>query len=121
MGNAVAHGYIWVWLAIFALPFLATLAYSLRTPTGEWSFSAYQYVFGSFKDNLLLSFETTVLTIVINLVISIPGSLCHRPLSDSRQELSALDAEPFALHPGGRHGSEPGDRATPFSSAFRRR
>ena len=67
LGDALAHGYIWAWLAIFALPFLATLAYSLRTPDGDWTVSAYQYVFGSFKENLLLSVQTTVITIVINL------------------------------------------------------
>ena len=40
LGNALAHGYIWAWLAVFALPFVATLAYSLRTPDGEWTLSA---------------------------------------------------------------------------------
>jgi putative spermidine/putrescine transport system permease protein len=73
-GSALAHGYIWAWLAIFALPFVATLAYSLRTPQGEWSLGAYQYVLGSFRENLLLSFQTTVITIVLNLLISIPAA-----------------------------------------------
>jgi putative spermidine/putrescine transport system permease protein len=93
LGTAVAHGYIWVWLVIFALPFLATLAYSLRTATGEWSFSAYQYVFGSFKDNLLLSFETTVATIVINLVISIPAAyaIVRYPIPGKSFLLSTLN------------------------------
>ena len=67
--NGLAHGYIWAWMAVFALPFVATLTYSLRTPQGEWTLSAYQYVFGSFRDNLLLSFQTTILTIIINLVM----------------------------------------------------
>jgi putative spermidine/putrescine transport system permease protein len=74
LGNLVAHAYVWLWLAIFAIPFLATLAYSLRTPEGEWTLSAYQYVLGSFRENLLLSFETTVITIIINLLISIPAA-----------------------------------------------
>src|SRR5688572_14480143 len=74
LGNALAHGYVWAWLAIFALPFVATLAYSLRTPDGAWSLSAYQYVFGSFQNNLLLSFQTTILTIVLNLLISVPAA-----------------------------------------------
>ena len=93
LGTAVAHGYIWVWLVIFALPFLATLAYSLRTSTGGWSFSAYQYVFGSFKDNLLLSFETTVATIVINLVISIPAAyaIVRHPIPGKSFLLSTLN------------------------------
>lgn len=74
LGNVVAHAYIWLWLAIFAIPFLATLTYSLRTPEGDWSLSAYQYVLGSFRENLLLSFQTTVITIIINLLISIPAA-----------------------------------------------
>ncbi len=73
-GAALAHGYIWAWLVIFALPFLATLIYSLRTPSGEWTFAAYQYVFGSFRENLLLSVQTTAITIVINLIISVPAA-----------------------------------------------
>jgi putative spermidine/putrescine transport system permease protein len=73
-GNGLAHGYIWAWLAIFALPFLATLAYSLRTAEGEWTLSAYQYVLGSFRENLLLSFQTTLITIVLNLIISVPAA-----------------------------------------------
>jgi putative spermidine/putrescine transport system permease protein len=65
----------------------------LRTGTGEWSFSAYQYVFGSFKDNLLLSFETTVATIVINLVISIPAAfaIVRYPIPGKSFLLSTLN------------------------------
>jgi putative spermidine/putrescine transport system permease protein len=93
LGNALAHGYVWAWLAIFALPFVATLGYSLRTPEGEWSFSAYQYVFGSFRDNLLLSFQTTVTTIVINLLISIPAAyaIVRYPIPGKSFLLSTLN------------------------------
>jgi putative spermidine/putrescine transport system permease protein len=93
VGNALAHGYIWAWLAIFALPFVATLAYSLRTPEGGWRLSAYQYVMGSFKDNLLLSFETTVATILINLLISIPAAyaIVRYPIPGKSFLLSALN------------------------------
>src|SRR3954470_9962801 len=93
LGNVLAHGYVWVWLAIFALPFLATLAYSLRTPDGVWTISAYQYVFGSFKENLLLSLETTILTIVINLVIAVPAAyaIVRYPLPGKSFMLSALN------------------------------
>jgi putative spermidine/putrescine transport system permease protein len=93
LGDALAHGYIWAWLAIFALPFLATLAYSLRTPEGAWTLSAYQYVFGSFKENLGLSVQTTVITIVINLVIAIPAAyaIVRHPLPGKSFILSALN------------------------------
>ena len=92
-GNALAHGYVWAWLAIFALPFLATLAYSLRTPDGAWTLSAYQYVLGSFKENLLLSVETTVITIIINLLISVPAAyaIVRYPLPGKSFILSALN------------------------------
>jgi putative spermidine/putrescine transport system permease protein len=53
---------------------LATLFYSLQQVGGGWSLDAYQYVLGSFRDNLILSFETTVATIVINLLIAIPAA-----------------------------------------------
>ncbi len=71
---ALQHGYIWLWLAVFALPFIATLVYSLQAVGGGWTLSAYQYVLGSFKENLLLSFGATVLTIVIDLLIAIPAA-----------------------------------------------
>ena len=73
IGNALAHGYIWFWLAIFALPFVATT--STRSIAGwRWSFNAYQYVLGTFKDNLMLSFKRRSLTIVINLLLSVPAA-----------------------------------------------
>lgn len=93
LGDALAHGYVWAWLAVFALPFVATLAYSLRTPTGEWTFDAYQYVFGSFRDNLLLSVQTTVLTIIINLLISVPAAyaIVRYPIPGKSLILSTLN------------------------------
>lgn len=93
LGNALAHGYIWAWMAVFALPFLATLAYSLRTPQGEWTLSAYQYVFGSFRDNLFLSFQTTILTIIINLLISVPAAyaIVRYPIPGKSFILSTLN------------------------------
>ena len=74
--DALAHAYVWFWLAVFAMPFLATLFYSLQASGGQGGFSldAYGYVLGSFKDNLLLSFETTVAAIVINLLIAVPAA-----------------------------------------------
>ncbi|MBA2596183.1 MAG: ABC transporter permease subunit [Chloroflexota bacterium] len=91
--NALAHGYVWAWLGVFALPFLATLAYSLRTPDGVWTLSAYQYVFGSFKENLLLSVQTTIITIILNLLISIPAAyaIVRAPIPGKSFLLSALN------------------------------
>ena len=93
LGDALAHGYVWAWLAVFALPFVATLAYSLRTPDGGWTISAYQYVFGSFTDNLLLSVQTTVITIVLNLVIAVPAAyaIVRYPIPGKSFVLSTLN------------------------------
>jgi putative spermidine/putrescine transport system permease protein len=93
LGNALAHGYVWAWLAIFAMPFVATLAYSLRTPDGEWTLSAYQHVFGSFTSNLLLSVQTTVITIIINLLISVPAAyaIVRYPIPGKSFLLSTLN------------------------------
>jgi putative spermidine/putrescine transport system permease protein len=93
LGGALAHGYIWAWLAVFALPFVTTLAYSLRTPDGVWTLAAYQYVFGSFKENLFLSFQTTVVTIVLNLLISVPAAyaIVRYPIPGKSLMLSTLN------------------------------
>jgi len=60
IGDVVAHGYIWFWLAIFALPFVATTIHSLELPEGGYGFEAYRFAFGSFKYDLLTSFKVTV-------------------------------------------------------------
>ncbi len=93
LGGVLAHGYIWAWLAVFAMPFLTTLAYSLRTPDGIWTVAAYQYVFGSFKENLLLSFQTTIITIVLNLLISVPAAyaIVRYPIPGKSFLLSTLN------------------------------
>ena len=109
---------MWAWLAIFALPFLATLAYSLRTPDGVWTISAYQYVFGSFKENLLLSLETTVITIIINLVIAVPAAyaIVRYPLPGKSFTLSALNLSLYT--PAAVMGCKPGHRlclSVPYS------
>jgi putative spermidine/putrescine transport system permease protein len=91
---ALQHAYIWVWLAIFAMPFVVTLLYSVRGVEGSsFSLSAYRYVFGSFQDNLLLSVETTVLTIVLNLLVAIPAAyaIVRAPIPGKRFILSSLN------------------------------
>ncbi len=87
------HGYIWLWLAVFALPFLATLAYSVQAVGGGFTLDAYQYVLGSFKENLLLSFEATLLTIAINFLIAIPAAyaIVRYPIPGKSAILSALN------------------------------
>jgi putative spermidine/putrescine transport system permease protein len=73
MLEVLQHGYIWLWMFVFVLPFLTTFAYSVRTVDGL-SLGPYRYVFGSFRDNLLLSFQVTVVSIVLNLLLSLPAA-----------------------------------------------
>lgn len=72
--TALQHVYIWVWLIIFALPFATTALFSLKATNGGITLSAYRYVFGSFQSNLVLSLKVTALTIVLNLLISLPAA-----------------------------------------------
>jgi len=72
--TALQHAYIWLWLVIFALPFAATFLYSIERIGGGYTLDAYKYVFGSFEQNLLLSTEVTLLTIVLNLLIALPAA-----------------------------------------------
>jgi putative spermidine/putrescine transport system permease protein len=87
------HGYVWIWLALFALPFIATTLHSLDDPEGGYSLAAYDYVFGSFKENLWTSVEVTVITIVINLLIAIPAAyaMVRFPIPGKRFLLSTLN------------------------------
>jgi putative spermidine/putrescine transport system permease protein len=72
--SVIQHGYIWIWLIIFALPFVTTILQSLRAPDGGYSISSYDYVFGSFQGNLVTSLKVTVMTIVINMLIAVPAA-----------------------------------------------
>lgn len=74
VADALQHGYIWIWLGLFALPFVTTTIHSLESPDGGYSLEAYDYIFGTFKGNLLTSFKVTLITIVINLLISVPAA-----------------------------------------------
>jgi ABC-type spermidine/putrescine transport system permease subunit II len=74
LSNLLAHGYIWVWLGLFALPFVTTTLHSLESPDGGYTLEAYDYVFGTFKSNLVTSFKVTGITILINLLISVPAA-----------------------------------------------
>jgi ABC-type spermidine/putrescine transport system permease subunit II len=74
IGDVIAHGYVWIWLALFALPFVATTIHSLELPDGGYGFEAYRFAWGSFKSDLITSFKVTGLTIVFNLALSLPAA-----------------------------------------------
>lgn len=93
LGDLLAHGYIWLWLVIFALPFLVTAIYSLEANGGGYTLGAYRYVFGSFRENLLLSLGVTGITVVINLLIAIPAAyaIVRYPIPGKQAVLSGLN------------------------------
>jgi putative spermidine/putrescine transport system permease protein len=69
----LAHGYIWLILVLFVLPFFALLGYSLTGPGKNPGLDNYSYVVNTFGDNLLWSLKISALTLVLNLVISLPA------------------------------------------------
>jgi ABC-type spermidine/putrescine transport system permease subunit II len=91
--TGLQHAYIWLWLAIFALPFATTFAYSLKKAEGGVGLQSYDYVFGSFQDNLLLSVKLTLITILLNLLISIPAAyaIVRHPIPGKGLLLSTLN------------------------------
>jgi putative spermidine/putrescine transport system permease protein len=74
LGELAGHIYIWFVLFVFVLPFLTLLGYSLTGPGGTYAIQNFQYVLGSFGDNLRQSFIVAGLTLVINLLIALPGA-----------------------------------------------
>lgn len=91
--GGLQHGYIWLWMVIFALPFVTTAIQSTRLPNGGHGLDAYHYIFGTFENNLLLSFELTVATIILNLLISIPAAyaIVRHVIPGKRLMLSTLN------------------------------
>jgi putative spermidine/putrescine transport system permease protein len=72
--GALQHIYIWIWLVLFVLPFVVTILRSIEAVDGGHTLSAYREIFESYKGNFWVSIKVTVMTIVINLFIAIPGA-----------------------------------------------
>ncbi|MBX3071372.1 MAG: ABC transporter permease subunit [Thermomicrobiales bacterium] len=91
--SGLQHAYIWLWMALFVLPFLTTVYRSLEDPKGGYSFEGYRFAFGSFQDALILSLQTTIVTIVLNILISIPAAyaIVRYPIPGKRTILAALN------------------------------
>jgi putative spermidine/putrescine transport system permease protein len=92
LSDLLSHAYIWFCLILFVMPFTALLIYSFTGPHGTYAVENFQYVFGSFGSNLLWSFEISALTLVLNLVISLPAAyaLVRYPFPGKRMLFSAL-------------------------------
>jgi putative spermidine/putrescine transport system permease protein len=90
--DLLSHAYIWFVLIVFVLPFLTLLAYSVTGPGGTYAIQNFQYVLGSFGDNLWQSFRVAGLTLVINLLIALPAAyaIVRYPFPGKRLLFSAL-------------------------------
>lgn len=74
IGLVLSHAYIWAILIVFVLPFLALFVYSLTGPGGEYAIENFQYVLGSFSENLVWSFIIVGLTLLLDLLIALPAA-----------------------------------------------
>ena len=92
LGDLLNHAYIWFCLLLFVTPFAALLNYSFTGPGGTYAIANFKYVFGSFGSNLVWSFKISALTLILNLVISLPAAyaLVRYPFPGKRILFSGL-------------------------------
>jgi putative spermidine/putrescine transport system permease protein len=93
LSTVLQHGYIWLCLLVFVMPFLITVVRSLESPDGGYSFEGYRFAFGSFQDAMILSVQVTVITIILNLFIAVPAAyaIVRYPVPGKQFILSALN------------------------------
>ena len=72
--DLAGHGYVWLILIVFVLPFVTLLGYSVTGPGGTYAVQNFQYVLGSFGDNLWWSFRVSGLALVIDLAAALPAA-----------------------------------------------
>jgi len=92
LGGLLSHAYVWFCLLMFVLPFIALLNYSFTGPQGNYALENFKYVFGSFGSNLVWSFKISGLTLVLNLLVSLPAAyaLVRYPFPGKRFLFSGL-------------------------------
>ena len=93
LGDILSHAYIWFCLFLFVAPFLALLNYALQKgASGEYTLNNFSYIFGSFTENLLTSFQISILAIGLNLLITLPAAyaIVRYEFPGKRTVLSAL-------------------------------
>lgn len=92
LGRLLSHAYVWFCLLVFVLPFIALLNYSFTGPQGNYALENFKYVFGSFGSNLVWSFKISGLTLVLNLLVSLPAAyaLVRYPFPGKRFLFSGL-------------------------------
>lgn len=75
--DVLQHGYILLLCVVFVMPFAALFQYSLfrgTTVSLEGILANYQFVVGSFIQNVLTSLTVSALAIIINFIISLPAA-----------------------------------------------
>jgi putative spermidine/putrescine transport system permease protein len=92
LGDLLNHVYVWFCLLVFVTPFAVLLNYSFTGPGGTYAIENFKYVFGSFGSNLVWSFKISALTLVLNLLISLPAAyaLVRYPFPGKRILFSGL-------------------------------
>jgi putative spermidine/putrescine transport system permease protein len=93
LADILSHAYIWFCLFLFVAPFLALLNYALQKgASGEYTLNNFSYIFGSFTENLLTSFQISILAIGLNLLITLPAAyaIVRYEFPGKRTVLSAL-------------------------------
>ena len=86
------HAYVWLVLIVFVLPFMTLFVYSLTGPGGTYAVQNFQYILGSFGDNLWWSFRVAGLTLLINVLVALPAAygIVRYPFPGKRLLFTAL-------------------------------
>jgi putative spermidine/putrescine transport system permease protein len=92
LSAVISHGYIWLCLFVFVMPFLALLGYSFASPNGTNASQAFEYILTGFGENLVWSLRISALAMLIDLVVSLPAAyaLVRYPFPGKRLLFSAL-------------------------------
>ena len=90
--DVVSHGYIWLCLLVFVTPFLVLVGYTLTTSGGTSTAGNFQFVFGSFLDNLKWSLIISGATLIGNVVLALPAAygLIRYPVPGKRLLYTAV-------------------------------
>jgi putative spermidine/putrescine transport system permease protein len=86
LSDVLSHGYIWLCLLVFVTPFIVLVGYTLTATSGTSTAGNFQFVFGSFLDNLKWSLIISAATLVGNVLLALPAAygLIRYPLPGKR-------------------------------------
>ena len=74
LGDVLSHGYIWLCLLVFVTPFVVLVGYTFSGTGGTSTVNNFQFVFGSFLENLKWSLLISGATLIGNVVIALPAA-----------------------------------------------